>query len=179
MWQRGNTKLYKLRTFVLLKMSGCLRKQVVYFDSFHGFRLVDSNPFWFLFPIHKVGVPVSEGNWLVVNRLLKVVKRHLQRQNSTLICFNYIFLGTLLLIFQKFWGGGGEAQASPPPPPCPSPRYGPGQGWVPRSMVSANHWLRGIKTYRLSWHLTRVSANHASEQLGLALSEWNPIGRQG
>ena len=24
------------------------------------------------------------------------------------------------------------------------------QGWVARSMVSANHWLRGIKTYRLS-----------------------------
>ena len=36
------------------------------------------------------------------------------------------------------------------------------QGWVARSMVSANHWLRGIKTYRLSWYLTRVSANHAS-----------------
>ena len=29
-------------------------------------------------------------------------------------------------------------------------------------MVSTNHWLRGIKTYRLSWYLTRVSANHAS-----------------
>ena len=29
-------------------------------------------------------------------------------------------------------------------------------------MVSANHWFRGIKTYRLSWYLTRVSANHAS-----------------
>ena len=35
-------------------------------------------------------------------------------------------------------------------------------GWVARSMVSANHWLRGIKTYRLLWFLTRVSANHAS-----------------
>ena len=32
-------------------------------------------------------------------------------------------------------------------------------------MASANHWLRGIKTYRLSWYLTRVSANHA-------LSNW-------
>ena len=32
-------------------------------------------------------------------------------------------------------------------------------GWVARSMVSAYHWLR---TYRLPWHLTRVSANHAS-----------------
>ena len=29
-------------------------------------------------------------------------------------------------------------------------------------MVSANHWLRGIETYRLSWYLTRISANHAS-----------------
>ena len=45
------------------------------------------------------------------------MKRHLQRQNSTLICFNYIFLGTLLFNFQKFWGGSS--------PPCPSPRYGP------------------------------------------------------
>ena len=36
------------------------------------------------------------------------------------------------------------------------------EGWVPRSMISANHWLRGIKTYRLSWYLTRISANHAS-----------------
>ena len=41
----GTLNCYKLRTFVLLEMSGCLRKQVVYFDSFHGFRLVDFNPF--------------------------------------------------------------------------------------------------------------------------------------
>ena len=34
-------------------------------------------------------------------------------------------------------------------------------------MVSANHWLRGIKTYRLSWHLTRVSANQASSNWAL------------
>ena len=34
-------------------------------------------------------------------------------------------------------------------------------------MVSANHWLRGIKTYRLSWYLTRVSANHASSDWAL------------
>ena len=34
---------YKLRTFVLLKMGGCLRKYVVHFDSFHDFRLVDFN----------------------------------------------------------------------------------------------------------------------------------------
>ena len=32
------------------------------------------------------------------------------------------------------------------------------QGRVARSMVSANHWLSGIKT----WYLTWVSANHAS-----------------
>ena len=55
----GTLNCYKL---VLLKMSGCLRKQVFYFDSFHGFRLVDFNPFRLLFPIHKIGVPVSEGN---------------------------------------------------------------------------------------------------------------------
>ena len=48
---------YKLRAFILLSMSGCLKKQVVYFNSFHGLRLVDFDPFWFLFPIHKVGVP--------------------------------------------------------------------------------------------------------------------------
>ena len=41
----GTLNCYKLRIFVLLKMSGCLSKQVVYFDSFHGFRLVDFNPF--------------------------------------------------------------------------------------------------------------------------------------
>ena len=41
----GTLNCYKLRTFVLLEMSGCLSKQVVYFDSFHGFRLVDFNPF--------------------------------------------------------------------------------------------------------------------------------------
>ena len=29
-------------------------------------------------------------------------------------------------------------------------------------MVSANHWLRAIKTYKLLWYLTWVSANHAS-----------------
>ena len=36
------------------------------------------------------------------------------------------------------------------------------QGRVARSMVSANRWLSGIKTYRLSWYLPWVSANHAS-----------------
>ena len=49
---------FKLRAFILLSMSGCLKKQVVYFNSFHGFRLVDFNTVWFLFPIHKVGVPL-------------------------------------------------------------------------------------------------------------------------
>ena len=48
---------YKLRAFILLSMSGCLKKQEVYFNSFHGLRLVDLDSFWFLFPIHKVGVP--------------------------------------------------------------------------------------------------------------------------
>ena len=41
----GTLNCCKLRTFVLLKMSGWLGKQVVYFDSFHGFRLVHFNPF--------------------------------------------------------------------------------------------------------------------------------------
>ena len=36
------------------------------------------------------------------------------------------------------------------------------QGPVVRSMVSVNHWLSGIKTNRLSWYLTLVTANHAS-----------------
>ena len=36
------------------------------------------------------------------------------------------------------------------------------QGPVVRSLVSANRWLRGIKTYRFPWYLTLVSANHAS-----------------
>ena len=36
------------------------------------------------------------------------------------------------------------------------------QGPVVRSMVRANHWLNSIKMNRLSWHLTLVSANQAS-----------------
>ena len=60
--------------YSVLSMSGRLRKQVYYFNSFYGLRLVDFEPFWFLFLIHKVGVPllllyiklklltVSEGN---------------------------------------------------------------------------------------------------------------------
>ena len=48
---------YKLRTLILLSMSGCLRKQLIYFNSFCGLRLVDFDLSWFLFLIHKVGVP--------------------------------------------------------------------------------------------------------------------------
>ena len=33
-------------------------------------------------------------------------------------------------------------------------------------LVSANRWLRGIKTYRFPWYLTLVSANHASSNPG-------------
>ena len=46
---------YKLSAFILLSMSGC---EVVYFNSFHGLRLVDFDLFGFLFPIHKEGVPL-------------------------------------------------------------------------------------------------------------------------
>ena len=40
-------------------------------------------------------------------------------------------------------------------------------GPVSGSLVSANRWLRGIKTYRFPWYLTLVSANHASSNAGL------------
>ena len=53
----GILNCYKLRAFMLLSMSGCLKKQVVYFNSFHGLILVDFDQFWFLFPIYKVGAP--------------------------------------------------------------------------------------------------------------------------
>ena len=43
-------------------------------------------------------------------------------------------------------------------------------GRVARSMVSANRWLRGIKTCRFPWYLTLVSANHASSNPGLTFS---------
>ena len=36
------------------------------------------------------------------------------------------------------------------------------QGRFAQSLVSANHWLRGRKTYQLPWYLTLVSTNHAS-----------------
>ena len=40
------------------------------------------------------------------------------------------------------------------------------QGPVVRSLVSANRWLTGIKTYRFPWYLTLVSANHALSNPG-------------
>ena len=49
---------YKLRTFILLSNSGCLRKQLFYFNSFYGLRMADFDPFCFLFLIHKVGMPL-------------------------------------------------------------------------------------------------------------------------
>ena len=36
-------------------------------------------------------------------------------------------------------------------------------GPVARSLVIANRWLRGTKTYRLPWYLTLVSANHVDK----------------
>ena len=39
-------------------------------------------------------------------------------------------------------------------------------GPVARSLVSANHWLRGIKMYRFPWYLTLVSTNHATRNPG-------------
>ena len=45
-------------------------------------------------------------------------------------------------------------------------RHSTNQGPVVRSLVSANRWLRGIKTYRFPWYLTLVSANHASSNPG-------------
>ena len=45
-------------------------------------------------------------------------------------------------------------------------------GPVVWSLVSANLWLRGIKTYRFPWYLTLVSANHASSNPGLATKQW-------
>ena len=40
-------------------------------------------------------------------------------------------------------------------------------GPVARILVSANRWLRGIKTYRFPWYFTPVSDNHASNNPGL------------
>ena len=41
------------------------------------------------------------------------------------------------------------------------------QGPVARNLVSANSWLRGIKSYRFPWYVTLVSANYASNNPGL------------
>ena len=40
------------------------------------------------------------------------------------------------------------------------------QGPVAGSLVSANRWLRSIRTYTFPWYLTPVSANHASSNPG-------------
>ena len=40
------------------------------------------------------------------------------------------------------------------------------QGPVAGSLVSANRWLRGVKTFWFPWYLTPVSANHASSNPG-------------
>ena len=44
------------------------------------------------------------------------------------------------------------------------------QGPVVRSLVSANRWLRAIKTYRFPWHLTLVSTYHASSNPGQSVN---------
>ena len=43
-------------------------------------------------------------------------------------------------------------------------------GTVARSLVSANRWLRDIKTYRFPWYLSLVNANHASSNPGLDIN---------
>ena len=45
-------------------------------------------------------------------------------------------------------------------------------------MVSANHWLGYIKTYRLSWYLTAVSANHASSNSALDIINYSSPAKQ-
>ena len=44
-------------------------------------------------------------------------------------------------------------------------------GPVVRNLVSANRWLRGIKTYRFPWYLTLVIANHALSNPGQVTSK--------
>ena len=44
------------------------------------------------------------------------------------------------------------------------------QGPIARSLVSANRWLRGIKTYRFPWYLSLVIANHASSNPGRTIA---------
>ena len=108
-------------------MSGCLRKQVVYFNSFYGLRLVDFDPFWSLLPIHKVEVPLLllyiKTNCL--RRKLKGSKQlfkgcekalaasEFKTDCCTLISFNYYFLAQRFLTIL----GGLK-------PPCDSPCYG-------------------------------------------------------
>ena len=50
--------------------------------------------------------------------------------------------------------------------------YGVPQGLVARKLVSANRWLRGVKTYRFPWYLTQVSFNHASSNPGQGAILW-------
>ena len=45
------------------------------------------------------------------------------------------------------------------------------QGPVVRSLVSANGWLRGNKTYRFPWYLKLISANHASSNRDFKLKK--------
>ena len=47
------------------------------------------------------------------------------------------------------------------------------QGPLVQSMVNANHWLSSIKISRLSWYLTRVSANQASSN-SAQVYKWKP-----
>ena len=49
------------------------------------------------------------------------------------------------------------------------------RGPVVRSLVSANRWLRAIKTYRFPWYLTLVSTNHASSNPGRVVQFWSEI----
>ena len=48
----------------------------------------------------------------------KVVKRHLQRQNSRLIVAHYLFFDTLLFTLPKILRGGGGSRPLPTPPPA-------------------------------------------------------------
>ena len=49
------------------------------------------------------------------------------------------------------------------------------QGPVAQRLVSANRWLRGIKTYRFPWYLTLVSTNHASSNPGKVEKTTGPL----
>ena len=50
-------------------------------------------------------------------------------------------------------------------------------GPVVRSLVSANRWLRAIKTYRFPWYLTLVRTNHASSNPGLVGEKTESLGK--